>query len=114
MAEGLMRMFYGDRFAVYSAGTQPGGVHPHAIAVMRECGLDISGHRSQHVDEFADIPMDYVMTVCDSAREHCPYMPARKQNVHQRFRDPSAAGGTEEEQLAVFREVRQEIRQWRL
>ena len=112
MAEGLLRYHYGDRYEAFSAGTHPGGVNPFAVEVMREVGIDLSDHRSQHIDDFADSPMDHVVTVCDSAREECPYLPARKRNLHESFADPSAAQGSDEEKRAAFRRARDEIRAW--
>lgn len=112
MAEGLLRARHGERFDAYSAGTEPGGVNPFAVKAMRELGIDITDHRSEHIDAYAGRPIDYVVTVCDSAREACPYFPAREKNIHQSFEDPSAATGTDEEKLAVFRRVRDEIDAW--
>lgn len=110
MAEGLLRHDAGDRFEVFSAGTRPGHVRPEAIAVMREIGIDITGHRSKHVDEFAGQEFDYVLTVCDNARESCPVFPARTAMIHYSFDDPAALESTEAERLALFRRVRDEIR----
>jgi arsenate reductase (thioredoxin) len=110
MAEGLLRHDAGDRFHVASAGTRPGTVRPEALAVMQEIGIDISAHRSKHVDEFRDVPFDYVLTVCDNARESCPILPGPGQRLHQAFDDPAAVQGSEPERLAVFRRVRDEIR----
>lgn len=112
MAEGLLRAYYGNRYAAYSAGTQPSGVNPFAIEAMRDLDIDLSGHSSDHIDAFADQPMDHVVTVCDSAREHCPYLPARRRNIHHRFEDPSAVEGTDAEKLAAFRHIRDEIKAW--
>jgi arsenate reductase len=112
MAEGLLRAMAGDRYEVFSAGTEPRGVNPLAVKAMREAGIDLSGHRSEHIDLYLDPPADVVVTVCDAAREACPYVPAREQSMHHSFEDPSAATGTEEERLAVFRRVRDEIRDW--
>ncbi len=112
MAEGLLRAYYGDHYEVYSAGTQPSGVNPFATQAMEDLGIDLSGHRSDHVDAYADTPMDYVVTVCDSARESCPYIPARQQNIHRRFEDPSAVTGADAEKLAAVRRIRDEIRTW--
>ena len=83
-----------------------------AAEAMREVGIDLSGHRSEHVDVYLDPPADYVATVCDHAKEVCPYVPARLQVMHRSFDDPSAATGTHEERLAEFRRVRDEIREW--
>src|SRR5271163_4328067 len=85
MAEGLLRHDAGDRFAVESAGTRPGQVRPEAIAVMKELGIDISGHRSKHVREFADQSFDYVLTVCDSAKAICPVFPGHSNRIHKSF-----------------------------
>ena len=112
MAEGLLRARYGDRYRALSAGTEPGGVNPFAAEVMREVGIDLSGHTSDHVDAFAGEPLDYVVTVCDSAREACPYIPALKQNVHQSFPDPSSVQGSADEKRAAFRTVRDQIAAW--
>jgi arsenate reductase (thioredoxin) len=112
MAEGLLRALHGDRFESFSAGTHPSRVNPFATAAMAEIGIDISEHRSESIDLYADRPIDHVVTVCDSARESCPYLPARKANIHKRFDDPSAVDGSDEEKLAAFRRVRDEIREW--
>ena len=113
MAEGLLRARSGNRFQVFSAGTHPRRVHPLAIQAMAEQGIDISeaaGHRAKGIEEFADQPpMDLVVTVCDEAAEECPYFPNARQQEHWGFPDPSAATGTEEERLAVFRQVRDAI-----
>ena len=112
MAEGLLRADFGDRFEAFSAGTQATRVKPLAVKAMAEIGLDISGHRSKTVDEFFDRKMDYVVTVCDSARETCPYFPANIGVVHRNFRDPSDATGADEQKLEAFRTTRDEIRKW--
>ncbi len=112
MAEGLLGHDAGDRFEVESAGTRPGHVRPEAIAVMKELGIDISGHRSKHVDEFQGQSFDYVLTVCDSAKESCPVFPDQSKRIHKGFEDPAAFQGTEEERLALFRRVRDEIRDY--
>jgi arsenate reductase len=112
MAEGLLRHDAGDRFEVASAGTHPSRVRPEAIAVMREIGIDISGQRSKSVDEFAARDFDYVLTVCDSARESCPIYPGHGRRIHHSFEDPAAVEGTAGERLAVFRKVRDDIRQY--
>ena len=110
MAEGLLRHDAGERFEVASAGTKPSHVRPEAIAVMNEVGVDISGQRSTHVDEVAGTTFDYVLTVCDQAREACPVFPGQTQRLHHDFQDPAAFEGSEAERLAVFRRVRDEIR----
>ena len=112
MAEGLLRAFHGRKFTAYSAGTHPRSVNPWAVEAMRELGIDLSEHRSQHVDAFAEIPMDYVVTVCNSARESCPYAPAMERNIHHAFADPSMVRGADEEKLAAFRGARDDIRRW--
>jgi arsenate reductase (thioredoxin) len=110
MAEGLLRHEAGDRFEVFSAGTKPSRVRPEAIAVMRELGIDISNHRSKSVHEFTRQSFDYVLTVCDSAKESCPIFPGKTVMVHQSFEDPAALQGSKEGRLALFRRVRDEMR----
>jgi arsenate reductase (thioredoxin) len=112
MAEGLLGHDAGDRFEVESAGTRPGHVRPEAIAVMKELGINISGHRSKHVDEFQGQSFDYVLTVCDNAKENCPVFPGHSKRLHKGFEDPAALQGTEEERLSLFRQVRDEIRDY--
>ncbi|MFB6232379.1 MAG: arsenate reductase ArsC [Salinibacter sp.] len=112
MAEGLLRARYDDRYEVRSAGTNPSGVNPFAVAVMKEIGIDISGHTADSVDPFSETPPDIVVTVCDDAAENCPYIPARKENLHRGFDDPSAVEGPDEEKRAVFRRVRDELAEW--
>lgn len=112
MAEGLLRARYGDKYEVHSAGTTPGGVNRFAVAVMDEVGIDISGHTSDSIDEYDDTPHDVVVTVCDDAAENCPYIPARKENLHRGFDDPSAVEGTDDEKRAAFRRVRDELAEW--
>lgn len=110
MAEGLLRNDGGAAFKVESAGTKPGHVRPEAIAAMREIGIDISGHRSKSVDEFAGQAFDFVITVCDNARESCPIFPAATQRIHWGLDDPAAVQGSEEERLLAFRRIRDELR----
>lgn len=112
MAEGLLRARAGDRYTVYSAGTEKTRVHPLANAAMQEMGIDLSGHASKTIDELGDYAFDVVVTVCDNAREACPYIPAKRENLHRSFADPSAGEGTHEERLAFFRRVRDEIAAW--
>ncbi len=111
MAEGLLRQLYGEHYEVYSAGTEPGGVSPFAIRAMAEIGIDIRNHTSKDVGEFLSMDLDTVVTVCDGAREACPFVPARR-NLHRRFEDPRAARGSDADKLAAFRRVRQQIRHW--
>lgn len=110
MAEGLLRAMAGDRFEVHSAGTRPVGLNRHAVATLKELGVDISGHRSKSVDEFAGQQFDYIITVCDNAKESCPIFPGRGERIHRGFPDPAAA--PVEEQPARFQRVRDEIREW--
>jgi arsenate reductase (thioredoxin) len=111
MAEGLLRHDAGERFEVESAGTKGTKVRPEAIHAMKEIGIDISGHRSKSVDEFADRAFDYVITVCDSATESCPIYPGHTNRLHQSFEDPAAVEG-EEERLNAFRRVRDQLREY--
>jgi arsenate reductase len=112
MAEGLLAHNAADRFEVESAGTKPGRVRPEAIAVMKELGIDISSHRSKHVDELQGQHFDYVLTVCDNAKESCPLFPGNSKRLHRAFNDPAIYQGTDEERLAVFRRVRNEIQEY--
>jgi len=110
MAEGLLRHDAGERFDVESAGTKPGIVRPEAIAAMKELGIDISGHRSKSVDEFKGQRFDYVITVCDNAKESCPVFFGAVKRLHHSFDDPpSMSEGTDEERMAIFRRVRDEL-----
>jgi arsenate reductase len=110
MAEGLLRHDGGERFAVASAGTHPSSVRPEAIEAMREIGIDISAHRSKPVDEFAGEDFDFVITVCDNAKENCPVFPAKTRRIHWSFDDPAAATGDFETRVAAFRRIRDAIR----
>ena len=112
MAEGLLRHDAGDRFTVESAGTKPSTIRPEAIAVMKEIGIDITSHRSKRVEEFEGKDFDYVLTVCDSAKESCPVFFGKATRLHHSFNDPAAAGGSENERLAVFRRVRDQLRDY--
>jgi arsenate reductase len=110
MAEGLLRHMAGDRFEALSAGTEVANVRPEAIQVMREIGIDISGQESKSVERFVGEPFSWVITVCDQAREACPFFTGADDTAHWGFDDPSEAQGSEQERLAVFRRVRDEIR----
>ena len=110
MAEGLLRHDGGPQYEVFSAGTQPSYVRPEAIQVMREAGIDISGHRSKSVEEFAGQHFDYVITVCDNAKESCPIFPATTKRIHWSLEDPAAVKGSEEQRLAEFRRIRDQLR----
>ena len=112
MAEGLVNAFYGDRLEAHSAGTEPSEVNPLTIRVMAEIGIDISGHHSKGVEDFLDQDFEYVVTVCDHANETCPFFPGGKERIHRGFQDPAAVEGNEDEKLAVFRRVRDEIHNW--
>jgi arsenate reductase len=109
MAEGLLRAMAGDRFEVLSAGTNPGGVNQLAIEAMQEIGVDISKHRSKNVNEFLGKPIEYVVTVCDRAKESCPIFPGTHKFLSWSLDDPAAATGTKEEKLQLFRRIRDEI-----
>ena len=106
MAEGLLRSLAGDRFDVSSAGTRPSVVRPEAIAVMKEIGIDLAGHRSKHVRQFDGEHFDYVITVCDNAKESCPVFPGDTERLHWSLPDPAALEGSDAERLAAFRHVR--------
>jgi arsenate reductase len=110
MAEGWLRHDAGEKFEVESAGVISSFVRPQAIEAMREIGIDIAGHRSKSVEEFAGQDFDYVITVCDNAKESCPVFPGKTERVRCSFDDPAEAEGSEEERLAVFRRVRDGIR----
>ena len=111
MAEGLLRSMAGDQFEVASAGTKPSIVRPEAITAMQELGVDLSGHRSKSVNEFIDRPFDYVITVCDNAKESCPIFPAVTERMHWPFEDPAGVEGSDETRVAAFRKIRDQIRE---
>lgn len=110
MAEGLLREYGGERFEAYSAGTEETHVRPLAVEAMREIGVDISAQESKTLGRYLNEPFDYVVTVCDDANELCPFFPNASERLHWSLPDPSEAEGTEEEKLAVYREVRDEVR----
>lgn len=110
IAEGYLRHFAGDKAAIYSAGIETHGVNPKALQVMAEDHIDISKHTSNHVDEYLDIPFDYVITVCDNAKENCPYFPTKAIRFHQNFPDPAKATGSAGEVMDEFRRVRDMIK----
>jgi arsenate reductase len=112
MAEGLLRHDAGERFEVFSAGTSPSHVRSEAITVMGELGIDISGHRSKNVDEFTGQHFDYVLTVCDNAKESCPLFPGKTVTLHHSFEDPATLQGSEAERLALFRRIRDEMKHY--
>lgn len=112
MAHGYLEKFLSNKANIYSAGVETHGVNPRAIASMREDGIDISHHTSNLVDEYDHISFDYVITVCDNAKERCPYFPTTAQTFHHNFPDPAKATGTEEEIMQQFRNTREMIKSW--
>jgi arsenate reductase len=110
IAEGYLRHFAGDDVIVYSAGVETHGVNPRAVATMKEDGINISNHTSNHIDEYRDINFDFVITVCDHARERCPYFPTEAKKYHYNFPDPAKATGSEVEITAEFGRVREIIK----
>ena len=112
IAHGYLQHFAGNRALVYSAGVETHGVNPRAIAVMKEDGIDISNHTSNHVDEYRHVNFDYVITVCDNAKERCPYFPTHAVKLHHNFPDPAKATGIEEEVMNEFRRVRGMIKEY--
>ncbi|MCA0333209.1 MAG: arsenate reductase ArsC [Bacteroidetes bacterium] len=112
IAEGYLRHFTNNKADVYSSGVETHGVNPKAIATMQEDGIDISNHTSNNIDEYRNIDFDFVITVCDNAKERCPYFPTKAKMFHQNFPDPAKATGTDEEINAEFRKVRQLIKDY--
>lgn len=112
IAHGYLEHFAGHNAKIYSAGVETHGVNPRAIATMKEDGLDISGHTSNNVNEYLDVAFDLVLTVCDNAKERCPYFPTTAKKIHHNFPDPAKAQGSEEEIMQQFRSVREEIKAW--
>ena len=112
IAEAYLRHFAGEKAAIYSAGVETHGVNPRAISTMKEDGIDITQHTSNNIDEYVNIDFDVVITVCDNAKERCPFFPTKAKKFHQNFPDPAKATGTEEAILEQFREVRQMIKSY--
>ncbi len=112
IAEGLLRFLRGDRYEAHSAGTQPSRLNPYVKKAMEELGIDMSAHRSKKVDEYIEEEFDYIVTVCDHAKEACPYLPGGKKYLHKSFTDPSGFSGTDDEIMAGVRRVRDEIMAW--
>lgn len=112
IAEGYLRHFADNKADIYSAGVETHGVNPKAIAIMQEDGIDISDHTSNNIDEYYAIDFDFVITVCDSAKERCPFFPTKAKKFHQNFPDPAKATGTDEEVKEQFRQVRQQIKDY--
>jgi len=110
IAEGYLRHFANGNTEVYSAGVETHGVNPKAIAIMQEDGIDISNHTSNNIDEYYNIDFDFVITVCDNAKERCPFFPTKAKKFHQNFSDPAKAEGSEDEIREEFRKVREEIK----
>lgn len=112
IAEGYLRHFANGNAEVYSAGVETHGVNPKAIAIMQEDSIDISNHTSNNIDEYYDIDFDFVITVCDNAKERCPFFPTKAKKFHHNFSDPAKATGTDEEINEQFRQVRQQIKEY--
>ncbi len=112
MAEGILKHICQNEFEINSAGTNPSLVRPEAIKALAEIGIDISGNRSKSVDEFSDQEIDFVLTVCDNAKENCPYFPAKTRLIHHAFEDPAEVSGEAETRLSAFRKTRDEIREF--
>ena len=112
MAEGFMNALFGGRYEARSAGTDPSVVNPVAVKVMAEVGVDICAHHSKGLEDFLDREWDYVVTVCDRAKEACPYFPGGRERIHKGFQDPAGVDGSDEVKLILFRQVRDRIRVW--
>lgn len=112
MAEGFLNALHGDKYEAYSAGINPAKVNPYAIEVMAEIGIDVSKHRSKSIEEFRGKNFEYVVTVCDHARETCPFFPEGEIFLHKGFMDPAEFKGTEDEVLTEVKRVRDEIKDW--
>jgi arsenate reductase len=112
IAEGYLRHLAGDKAEIYSAGVETHGVNPRAIATMKEDGIDISQHTSNNMEEYLEIDFDFVITVCDNAKERCPFFPTKAKKFHQNFPDPAKVTGTEKEILEQFRQVREMIKSY--
>ncbi len=112
IAEAFLKTLFPERFEAYSAGTQPGKLNPFVVKAMGEVGMDISGNHTKSVDEFKGDKFDFVVTVCDQAKEACPYFPGAKDYLHRNFEDPSMFTGSEEEIIEKVRQVRDNIKEW--
>jgi len=112
IAEGYLKQFAKGKAEIFSAGVETHGVNPRAIAIMKEDGIDISNHTSNNINEYRDIDFDFVITVCDNAKERCPFFPSKAKKFHHDFPDPAKATGTEEEILESFRNTRQMIKDY--
>ncbi|WP_374442860.1 arsenate reductase ArsC [Epilithonimonas sp.] len=112
IAEGYLRYFAKEKAKIYSAGVEAHGVNPKAIATMKEDGIDISNHTSNNIEEYKNIAFDFVITVCDNAKERCPFFPSKAVKFHHNFPDPAKTTGTEDEILEEFRKVREQIKNY--
>jgi arsenate reductase len=112
IAEGYLKCYANGNATIYSAGVETHGVNPRAIAIMKEDGIDLSRHTSNNIDEYYNIDFDYIITVCDNAKERCPYFPSKAQKFHYNFPDPAKAQGTEDEIMSEFRRVRDMIKDY--
>lgn len=112
MAEGIFRHYFGEKCDVYSAGSDPQGIHPISVQIMAEMGIDISKHKSKSLKEFEGHKMDYVITLCGDRQDACPFFAGGRKYIHQSFKDPSAVNGTEEDKIKHFRSVRDELKKW--
>ncbi len=112
IAQGYLQHFAANKAVVYSAGIETHGVNPRAVSTMQDDGIDISHHTSNNIDEYRDVKFDFVITVCDNAKENCPYFPTKAIKLHQNFPDPAKASGTEEQVMEQFRDVREMIRKY--
>ncbi len=112
MAEALLNEIYGDRYAAFSAGSDPTQIDPLVVSAMKETGMDVRHYRSKGLDMFKDDTFDYVVTVCDQAREACPYFPGGKFNIHKGFSDPSGFDGSLDDKMKEYRKTRDEIKTW--
>jgi|Deesub1362B_J571_1020462.scaffolds.fasta_scaffold00621_4 arsenate reductase len=112
MAEGFLKSLYGNHYEVYSAGTKPFEINPYAIEVMKEIGIDISSQHSKSIDEFRNMKFDFVITICDHAKQTCPFFPRSKKYLHYNFEDPSVFEGEENEKFKIFQQVRDKIKDW--
>lgn len=110
MAEAWAKHFFSDRYEIYSAGTAPKGIHPLTLKVMEEVGIDVTNQRSKHLDELKNIEFDFVITLCDDAKESCPVYPKKTRVIHKSFPDPVLLGKSSGEQLKAFRDVRDRIK----
>jgi arsenate reductase len=112
IAEGYLRYFAGEKAKIFSAGVETHGVNPKAIATMKDDGIDISNHTSNNIDEYRNVDFNFVITVCDNAKERCPFFPTKAEKFHYNFPDPAKATGTDEEIAEEFRKVRQQIKDY--